>query len=693
MTINHTETEERAYLHNIVTKLQSAVQGLDDKISSTYHEVIEAKKYIYDNIAGLDPAERAANRIEVSMAIGHGEKTIDKRRKLRKLMDAPYFGRVDFVPGDRRAEEAYYIGVHSFVEGDSGKDLIYDWRSPVASMFYDYETGKAAYSAPSGELNGEIVLKRQYKIQNGIMEYMIESSMNIRDDVLQKELSQTSDRKMKDIVATIQKEQNAIIRNEHSRELIIQGVAGSGKTSVALHRIAFLLYRYKETLTSDHMMIISPNKVFSDYISNVLPELGEENIPQISFDELAASLLQGVCAFQTFSEQVTELMDSGDDSLQERVRFKARVELVEELERFTEYVREHYFEPDDLSLEDVHIEKSEILRAYQAAGDVSLKQKLEKTASVIAAGARDADGDRISKATANNIKTAVKKMFKTLNVLAIYKDFYSFIEKPEMFRMKPGKKLEFCDVFPLVYLKLLLEGASNDESVKHLLIDEMQDYTPIQYAVIARLFPCKKTILGDASQSVNPYSSSSTADIQKVFAEADTVELLTSYRSTKEIIEFAKNINRNSRITPIERHGSLPQILSAADNAGEWKHITQCIEAFRASGHHSLGVIGKSPSQAKQLYEQLKGRYENVHLLDFNSDRFHEGIIITYTHLAKGLEFDQVLVPFVNEQNYKTEMDRSLLYIACTRAMHALSLSFHGKPSSFIEDELHGSQQ
>lgn len=693
MTINHTETEERAYLHNIVTKLQSAVQGLDDKISSTYHEVIEAKKYIYDNIAGLDPAERAANRIEVSMAIGHGEKTIDKRRKLRKLMDAPYFGRVDFVPGDRETEETYYIGVHSFVEKDTDKDLIYDWRSPVASMFYDYETGKAAYSAPSGELNGEIVLKRQYKIQNGIMEYMIESSMNIRDDVLQKELSQTSDRKMKDIVATIQKEQNAIIRNEHSRELIIQGVAGSGKTSVALHRIAFLLYRYKGTLTSDHMMIISPNKVFSDYISNVLPELGEENIPQISFDELAASLLQGVCAFQTFSEQVTELMDSGDDSLQERVRFKARVELVEELERFTEYVREYYFEPDDLSLEDVHIEKSEILRAYQAAGDVSLKQKLEKTASVIAAGARDAEGDRISKATANNIKTAVKKMFKTLNVLAIYKDFYSFIEKPEMFRMKPGKKLEYCDVFPLVYLKLLLEGASNDESVKHLLIDEMQDYTPIQYAVIARLFPCKKTILGDASQSVNPYSSSSTADIQKVFAEADTVELLTSYRSTKEIIEFAKNINRNSRITPIERHGSLPQILSAADNAGEWKHITQCIEAFRASGHHSLGVIGKSPSQAKQLYEQLKGRYENVHLLDFNSDRFHEGIIITYTHLAKGLEFDQVLVPFVNEQNYKTEMDRSLLYIACTRAMHALSLSFHGKPSSFIEDELHGSQQ
>lgn len=280
MTVNQTEAEERTYLSTMVSRLHKAIERLENQISTTRHEVIEAKRYVWDHMAGLDPAERAANRVDISLAIDHGEKAVDKQRKLRKLVDAPYFGRVDFIPDGHAKGDAYYIGVHAFNEEDSQENLIYDWRSPVASMFYDYNVGRADYSAPAGVVAGEIGLKRQFKIKGQAMEYMIESSMNINDEVLQKELSQTSDEKMRNIVATIQKEQNVIIRNEHSRELIIQGVAGSGKTSVALHRVAFLLYRFKGTLTSDNILIISPNKVFSDYISNVLPELGEETILQ-----------------------------------------------------------------------------------------------------------------------------------------------------------------------------------------------------------------------------------------------------------------------------------------------------------------------------------------------------------------------------------------------------------------------------
>ncbi|TVY03061.1 HelD family protein [Cohnella terricola] len=684
MTVNQSEAEERKYLGSMVSRLQKAILLLENKISVTRHEVIEAKKYVWENMAGLDPAERAANRVEISLAIDHGEKAVDKLRRLRKLAEAPYFGRVDFVPDGRSKGDAYYIGVHGFNEEDSQENLIYDWRSPIASMFYDYHVGKAAYSAPAGEVKGEIGLKRQFKIKDRVMEYMIESSLNINDDVLQKELSQTSDEKMKNIVATIQKEQNVIIRNEHSYDLIIQGVAGSGKTSVALHRVAFLLYRFKGTLTSQNILIISPNKVFSNYISNVLPELGEETIMQIGFEELAARELEGVCEFQTFNEQVTELSDYSDDNLIERIKYKSSMDFVHKLDRFAAHVRENDFVPSDLIMGNARISKADILRAYQASGNVPIKQKLEKTASVIAGNARDEDGDKLKPAAVNKIKTAIKKMYKSLNLLTIYKDFYSFIGKPELFKLRKPRRLEFSDVFPLVYLKILVEGAKSFDSVKHLLVDEMQDYTPVHYAVISRLFTCKKTILGDSNQSVNPYSSTSITEIRKVFPEADTVELLKSYRSTIEIIDFARQINPNGKIIPIERHGLLPKIKQSASQDGEWTDVKQAITEFLESENRSLGIVCKTQAQAEQMYKEIKDKHEDIHLLNFSSDQFYEGIMVTSCHMAKGLEFDHVIVPFVDASNYKTEMDRSLLYIACTRAMHVLTLTFQGEQSLFI---------
>ncbi|RKP43936.1 helicase [Cohnella endophytica] len=684
MIVNQTEAEERQYLGTIVSRLKKAIRLLDNKISTTHHEVIEAKKYVWDNMAGLDPAERAANRVEISLTIDHGEKAVDKQKRLRKLVEAPYFGRVDFVPDGRAERDAYYIGVYAFNEEDSQENLIYDWRAPIASMFYDFNVGEASYSAPAGMIEGEIGLKRQFKIKDQVMEYMIESSMNINDEVLQKELSQTSDEKMRNIVATIQKEQNVIIRNEYSHELIIQGVAGSGKTSVALHRVAFLLYRFKGTLTSDNIFIISPNKVFANYISNVLPELGEENIVQFGFEELAARELEGVFEFQTFNEQVTELTDSRNEPLIERIKYKATMDFVHELDRFAAHIRENDFTPVELIIEDTRIGKADIIRAYQAAGNVPIKQKLEKTATVIAGSARDENGGRLRPAAVKKIKTDIKRMFKSLNLLAIYKDFYHFIGKPELLKLKKARMLEFSDVFPLVYLKILVEGAKSFDSVKHLLVDEMQDYTPVQYAVLSLLFTCKKTVLGDSNQSVNPYSSSSITEIQKVFPKADTVELLKSYRSTIEIINFARQINPNSKIVPIERHGLLPRIKKSESWAGELTDVKQAITEFLDSDHRSLGIVCKTQAQAKRIYGEITDIHKDIYLLDFSSDQFHEGIMVTSCHMAKGLEFEHVIVPFVDVSNYMTKMDRSLLYIACTRAMHTLTLTFHGEQSSFV---------
>ncbi|WP_145027075.1 3'-5' exonuclease [Paenibacillus sp. Y412MC10] len=684
--LNQSEADERRYAEAMTDKLGRALEDIRGKISASYRDVIEAKKYMWENISQLDPAERAANKVDISLQIDSGEKAIDKERKLRKLYQSPYFGRVDFRENGLKEADAYYIGIHSFAGTDGHTNLIYDWRSPVASMFYDFGVGPAYFTAPLGRIEGELTVKRQYKIRDGRMEYMIESSINIDDDVLQKELSSTSDEKMKNIVATIQKEQNVIIRNETSDELIIQGVAGSGKTSVALHRIAFLLYRYKETLTSRNVLIISPNKVFSDYISSVLPELGEENMMEMRLEELAEAELKGIAGFQTFYEQVTVLMDQEDPGMVERIRFKATADFIQKLDEFVAYAEQHYFSPEDVQVDGLRISAAELRAIYDGTRRMPVLSRLERTANQAAANLRDEDGQRLSAPRIRKIKAAVKKMFRASTLLALYKDFYDWLGRPELLRMAGLKKLEYSDVFPLIYLKMYWEGTAPFDFVKHLIVDEMQDYTPIQYAVLSRLFNCRKTILGDAGQSVNPYSSSSLAEIKKVFPNADTVELLKSYRSTYEITTFAQQLKDNSSVAPIERHGELPRMVACEDKEEEMERIRSVLREFVHSGSRSMGIVCKTKAQADEVYQSLRDAFDNLYLLDFDSEEFREGIIVTSAHLAKGLEFDEVIVPFVNSEVYRNEMDRSLLYIACTRAMHKLTLTHSGERTTLLKE-------
>lgn len=684
---NQTETAERSYLEHIVKKLHQALEEADAQVSAAYKEVIEAKKYLWLNLSQLDPAERAANRVDIALSIDHGEKRIVLRRKLRKLIQSPYFGRVDFAEDEQPEPDVYYIGVHSFADEATQNNLIYDWRSPVASMFYDYNAGKASYTAPAGTIEGEIRNKRQYKIKNGVMEYMIESSMNINDEVLQKELSTTSDEKMKNIVATIQKEQNVIIRNEASKELIVQGVAGSGKTSVALHRVAYLLYKFKETLTSRNILIISPNKVFSDYISNVLPELGEENIVEIHVEEIAAKELAGLSQFQTFNEQVAELVEAGDEEQIARIRFKADMDFVHQLDAYLAHVDAEYFRPADMDVDGLFISGEQLHNAYRASLALPIQQRLDKTASSVIGSARDKEGQRPTPAAAKRMKAAIHKMFRFQDALSLYREFCNHIGKPERFRWKKNKTLEYADVFPLIYVKLHFEGADSFDFIKHLLVDEMQDYTPIQYAVFAKLFRCKKTILGDAAQSVNPYASSTLAEIKKVFPEAETVELLKSYRSTIEITRFAQKLKRDSKIIPIERHGEEPRIAACESAQGEREAILKLCRDFLASEHRSLGIVCKTQAQAERLHKDIKPAIPDARLLDFGSEQFHEGVVVTFAHMAKGLEFDRVIVPFADAATYRSELDCSLLYVACTRAMHQLVLTYHGKLTPMLECE------
>lgn len=546
-------------------------------------------------------------------------------------------------------------------------------------MFYDHELGEAGYRSPSGEIKGEISLKRQYRIRGGKMEFMIESALTVHDDILQKELSSNADDKMKNIVATIQREQNRIIRNEDIRTLIIQGVAGSGKTSIALHRIAYLLYTFRDSISSKDILIVSPNKVFSDYISNVLPELGEETVPETSMEQILSGVLEHKYKYQTYFGLVNELLEKPSSSLIDRIAYKASFGFISELDKFILHIENTYFKAADVKLTKyITIPAPFIEEQYLRFNRYPIRRRFDAMADYMLDMLKIQYAFTVTTAGRNLLKKEIRLMFAGNNDIQVYKDFFKWTNNPGMFKMRKGHTLEYSDLAPLAYLHLALEGSGNQPfRVKHLLIDEMQDYSPIQYKVIQKLFPCRKTVLGDAGQSVNPYGSSTAETIQKSLTASEIMKLCKSYRSTFEITDFAQKIHPNAELEPVARHGEKPQILQFGSAVEELSGIMGLISTYRKSGYKSLGIICKTEQQAREMADVLKSYANDISFLSSQSSAFVQGIVITSAHMAKGLEFDEVIIPQTDERNYRSEIDKSMLYVAVTRAMHRLTLTFH----------------
>lgn len=679
--VHVTEQEERAYLDKVLQKLVWTLQQVDSSARQFSKEFRQNEAYLYDQRSGMDDADRVSAGQSFKRMAFHSESNIAARRRLTKLRESPYFGRIDFVGEGRDEPLPIYIGVHSFLDGTKETFPIYDWRAPIASMFYDFELGNAWYETPAGQVKGTIKLRRQYRIRKGKMEYMIENEVNIQDDVLQRELSHSSDEKMKNIVATIQRDQNAIIRNETSRVLIIQGVAGSGKTSIAIHRIAFLLYRFREEMASKDILIISPNKVFADYISNVLPELGEAQISELGIGELADDLLENRFRFQSFLQQVLYSLSKKDEAFMERVRFKASPELIRQLNQYLVHLENSLFVAPSLQISNVRVPAAFIEERFKAFQRVPLLNRMPEVIKEVQSFVRTSLQRKLTGQEKSQIYLALNNALGNFNLLSLYREFYSWLNKAHLFQMS-NNELEFADVFPLIYCKMRLEGVRSYQEVKHLVIDEMQDYTPIQYAVLARLFSCKKTILGDASQAIHAFSASTSEEIQKIFPHADVVKLFRSYRSTYEITRFSQRILTNPDLLAVERHGPEPEVKEFIQPEDEVEEMRQIIDRFRNSTYRTLGILCKTLPQAISLSKILKA--PDVSLLTPESTSFREGVVITAIPLAKGLEFDEVLVPYASAHVYQTSLDKSLLYIACTRAMHRLTLTCTNKRSEFL---------
>lgn len=679
MAFNQTEKQEKEYLKQIISFLKKVIGNTDASVKDHVDTLAEYKDYIWSN-KDIDPHEIRSMRESILNHFALGESVINKRKRLTKILAIPYFGRIDFLEKKENSKVMpTYIGIHTFYDPESRATLIHDWRAPVSSMFYDHELGEAGYRSPSGEIKGVISLKRQYRIRGGKMEFMIESALTVHDDILQKELSSNVDDKMKNIVATIQREQNQIIRNEDIRTLIIQGVAGSGKTSIALHRIAYLLYTFRDSISSKDILIISPNKVFSDYISNVLPELGEETVPETSMEQILSGVLEHKYKYQTYFGLVNELLEKPSSSLIDRIAYKASFGFISELDKFILHIENTYFKAADVKLtkyitipapfieeQYLRFNRYPIRRRFDAMADYMLDMlKIQYTFTVTTTGR-------------NLLKKEIRLMFAGNNDIQVYKDFFKWTNNPGMFKMRKGHTLEYSDLAPLAYLHLALEGNGNQPfRVKHLLIDEMQDYSPIQYKVIQKLFPCRKTVLGDAGQSVNPYGSSTAETIQKSLTASEIMKLCKSYRSTFEITDFAQKIHPNAELEPVARHGEKPQILQFGSAVEELSGIMGLISTYRKSGYKSLGIICKTEQQAREMADVLKSYANDISFLSSQSSAFVQGIVITSAHMAKGLEFDEVIIPQTDERNYRSEIDKSMLYVAVTRAMHRLTLTFH----------------
>ena len=679
MAFNQTEKQEKEYLKQIISFLKKVIGNTDASVKDHVDTLAEYKDYIWSN-KDIDPHEIRSMRESILNHFALGESVINKRKRLTKILAIPYFGRIDFLEKKENSKVMpTYIGIHTFYDPESRATLIHDWRAPVSSMFYDHELGEAGYRSPSGEIKGVISLKRQYRIRGGKMEFMIESALTVHDDILQKELSSNADDKMKNIVATIQREQNRIIRNEDIRTLIIQGVAGSGKTSIALHRIAYLLYTFRDSISSKDILIISPNKVFSDYISNVLPELGEETVPETSMEQILSGVLEHKYKYQTYFGLVNELLEKPSSSLIDRIAYKASFGFISELDKFILHIENTYFKAADVKLTKyITIPAPFIEEQYLRFNRYPIRRRFDAMADYMLDMLKIQYAFTVTTAGRNLLKKGIRLMFAGNNDIQVYKDFFKWTNNPGMFKMRKGHTLEYSDLAPLAYLHLALEGNGNQPfRVKHLLIDEMQDYSPIQYKVIQKLFPCRKTVLGDAGQSVNPYGSSTAETIQKSLTASEIMKLCKSYRSTFEITDFAQKIHPNAELEPVARHGEKPQILQFGSAVEELSGIMGLISTYRKSGYKSLGIICKTEQQAREMADVLKSYANDISFLSSQSSAFVQGIVITSAHMAKGLEFDEVIIPQTDERNYRSEIDKSMLYVAVTRAMHRLTLTFH----------------
>ena len=665
---------EEKHLDDTIKIIRGKISELGQELYDREEKVLEFKELIWDSKHDMDPAEMRFMMAQSDAEVIRMQRKGKYFQSLFRIQGKPYFGMIKFTDDDLKEEEEVYIGI-THVE-DNLKYYVHDWRSPICSLFYDYETGRAQYSSPDGIIKGNLSVKRQYTIENGKLKGIFDTSINIADEVLQQVLSEDSNDKMKNIVNTIQEEQNRVIRNVEDKTLIVQGIAGSGKTSVALHRIAFLLYKIKN-LSSNNVLIFSPNKVFSEYISNVLPELGEDNTLQTTFTKFMESNLYEYRNIEEYTKFIERYYkDKNIDK--DLITFKQSDEIVDLIDKYIDnYVKETYF-INDLDTRDFTYTKEELnYFLHERYNHMKFYEILPIIATKIC--------DTHYKGKKTYHKRIVSLLTKLLNrpkdIKTIYKNFYLSkyfidnykrnISEKEINSWLKTNTLNYEDACIMIYMKGLLEGFDYKALIKQVVIDEAQDYNKLQYRIIKQIFKQSGfTILGDINQTINPYYKyNSLEDLKEIFNE-DTkyLELTKTYRSTEEIIDYTNKILGLKYVTAIRKANNHP--ILTRDNTNLKDNLIKDITNLEKE-YKSIAIITKTDEEANKIYDLLKDDLKTISLLNSNTEKFNRDLIVVPAYTAKGLEFDAVII-YTDKDNKYIDTEKNLYYVACTRAQHQL---------------------
>ncbi|TVX99771.1 RNA polymerase recycling motor HelD [Cohnella terricola] len=785
--------QEQDRLDRVTVKLRARIAELEPEADLLRDQAADIRKRFWEevtvNTSTQEDFEESYFTIRQQAAVlserERRHRQLQQQWKgLNRLLPSPYFGRIDFQEKGLDSQEQVYIGVSSFVEDDGLSFLIYDWRTPIASMYYDHSPGAAFFETPGGCVEGTMTLKRQYQIRDGQLRNLFDSSLTIGDELLQQVLGKGADAQMKSIVATIQKEQNAIIRDDNSRMLIVQGAAGSGKTSAALQRVAYLLYKHREKLRADQIVLFSPNPMFNSYVSTVLPELGEENMQQTTFQEYLeyglGSDLRPEDPFDQLEYTLTEEGAPGYEARMNGIRYKSSEEYLQALRNYAlwlgrEGMRFHPIRFRDRDLISAERIKSQFYgydpsvrlsnRVVQLQEwlmkELTLLERKEREELWVQEGLNYLDNDQYAEAyralhkeeavfdfaqqyvdiygepdkisrqdddvfdfadrEEDHLRRMVlKEQFKPLrrgvkrlsfiDMVGLYgqlfEDETAYREMtngaeapglwPEICRHTREKlsrgELLYEDATPYLYLKELVEGVRTNTEVRHVFVDEGQDYSMFQYEFLKKLFPrARMTVLGDFGQAIFAQATNlqdAASPLVRLYGETETTRfaLDRSYRSTREIVEFTKAILPGGEaIEPFDRKGAKPLLLQTADGEARAERIALDLAQLRAEGYASIAVVTRTASESREAYEKLAALgCEELRLVTKTTPVFEKGTLIVPAYLAKGVEFDAVLIYDASSRTYRRESERKLFYTACTRAMHRLLLYAAGEWTPFI---------
>ena len=678
--------ENQKFLEDVLEKIRIRLTELEKSMEAGKREVEAMHEYYWENYTEMDEYgyENFDNQQALLTQVNANAEKHSLHVRYKRLMDSPYFGRVDFIYEGEDEPEIFYIGIGSFSPKKGGVPLIYDWRAPVSSLFYDYDSGEASYEAPGGEMYGEITSKWQYKIRKGKLVYAFESDVKIDDEVLREELSASGDTKLKNIIRTIQKEQNEIIRNTKDRVLVIQGVAGSGKTSVALHRIAYLLYHDRINLHSENVLILSPNSVFSDYISHVLPELGEEPIREMSLDTFAYKRLSDtVNDCEDRYDRLERLLAGGSDENYQR---KQSREFMDSLYGYVMELEAELMDFDKVSLKGFGKSVQEIQTLfYEKFTEFPLLKRMDAVREYIVDEYETLTGKELSQEEDDRMRIVFDKMYETKDIYILYSRFLA----ANGYKALPHHRYEqrclsYEDVYPMLYLKLLLTGSGKDTSIRHLVIDEMQDYSYLQYEILGMLFSCPMTILGDKAQTMDTKIQDVTKFLPAIFGkDIRRIEMNKSYRNTEPIAAYAASLTGETDAELFARDGDAVEMRNFSSREETLSFVADAFSK-EADTTETASLLFLTEAEAKAAYRLLEKLFdekglskEQLSYIDRNSNYFHTGLTVTTFYLAKGLEFETVYA--VTAKDRTDELTNQARYIMATRAMHRLYICEEGK--------------